>query len=96
MYDTMTNLSRVQVRGQVTIPSDLRKKYGLQEGDFVSFVPTEKGILITPQEVVAMDALDKIGEILQANGISLDEVIKKGREIRGDLLKEKYDFEDNL
>ena len=39
------------------------KKLGLEKGDLVAFVETEQGVLITPQEVVATAALDKIGAL---------------------------------
>ena len=95
MYDDMTSLSRVQIKGQITIPSELRKKYGLKEGALVSFVATDKGILITPQEVIAMDVLDKIGHVLKEKGVSLDEVIESGRYIRGVLTEEKYNLKSD-
>lgn len=76
-------LGIVQKRGQVTIPVDLRRKLGLEEGDVVAFVETEQGILISPREVLAMDAVERIGEALQKQGITLEELIETGREARG-------------
>ena len=83
-------LSVVQEKGQVTIPTEMRKRYGLNKGARVSFVETEKGILISPQEVVALDALDQIGEILKANGLTLEDMMERGREIRGAIVEKKY------
>jgi hypothetical protein len=40
------------------------------EGDVVSVTQTDAGILITPQEVLAMQALDQIGEALRAKGLT--------------------------
>ena len=80
----------VQKRGQVTIPVDLRRKLGMEEGDVVAFIETEDGILISPREVLAMDALDRIGQALQKQGISLDELIETGRESRARMVKEDY------
>lgn len=87
-------LSVVQAKGQVTIPAKIRKKLGLRKGDLVAFVETEQGALITPQEVIAMGALDRIGEALKERGISLAELIESGRKIRGQLLREEYGIED--
>ena len=42
------------------------------------------------QEVIAMNALDRIGEALKARGITLEQMIESGREIRGQLVEEKY------
>lgn len=83
-------MSKVQEKGQVTIPVEIRDKLGLKKGDFVAFVETEQGVLISPQEVVAMKALDRIGDALKERGISLEELTESGREIRGELLEEEY------
>ena len=90
-------LGRVQQRGQVTIPIDLRRKLGIEEGGLVAFIETENGILISPQEVLAMDALDRVGKILNERGISLDELIESGGEIRREMVQEDYGLgaEDN-
>jgi AbrB family looped-hinge helix DNA binding protein len=69
-------LSRVQKKGQVTIPIEIRDRLGIQEGDLVAFVETEQGVLITRQ------------------GIDLDDLIESGRQIRGDLIKERYGLSD--
>lgn len=99
MYGSMTQgvntvpepkLSKVQEKGQVTIPAEIRDKLGLKKGDLVAFVETEQGVLISPQELVAQQALDRIGEVLKEKGITLDELMESGREIRGDLVKEQY------
>jgi AbrB family looped-hinge helix DNA binding protein len=39
--------SRVQKKGQVTIPLELRTKLGIEEGDMVTFTETSDGILIS-------------------------------------------------
>jgi AbrB family looped-hinge helix DNA binding protein len=81
---------RVQEKGQVTLPAKLRRKLGLKKGDLVAVTETEEGVLVTPQEVIAMKALDKLGAMLKEKGITLEELIESGREIRGQLLEEKY------
>ncbi len=83
-------LTRMQEKGQVTLPAEIRRKLGLKKGDVVAVSETPEGILITPQEVVATKALEEIGEALKAKGLSLDEVIERGRTIRGDLIQKQY------
>jgi AbrB family looped-hinge helix DNA binding protein len=95
MYGSMTTsgnpkLTVVQEKGQVTIPSEIREKLGLKKGDFVAFVETEQGVLITPREVVATEALEKIAALLKEKGITLEELIVSGRELRGKLIEEDY------
>ncbi len=82
---------RVQERGQVTIPKEIREKLGLEKGDLVTFLETEEGVVIKPAEIVMSSALDEIGKALRERGMSIEDLMKRGREIRGDLIEEEYD-----
>lgn len=84
------NLVRVQEKGQITLPTELRRRLGLKKGDLVEVVETAQGLLITPQEVLAARALDEIGAALRERGVTLEELIESGREIRTELIKEEY------
>lgn len=84
----------VQEKGQVTIPANIRKKLGLKKGDLVAFKETDNGVLISKREAIAMEALDKIGKALKEKGITLEELMESGREIRGEILKEEYGLKD--
>ena len=44
-------LVRMQEKGQVTIPQEIRKKLGLKRGDLVAVMETPDGVFITPQQV---------------------------------------------
>ena len=83
-------LVRIQEKGQVTIPTEIRKKLGLKRGDLVAVMETPEGVFITPQQVVATKAFDSIGDILKEQGVSLEKLIAQGRDIRSDLLEEAY------
>ncbi len=83
---------RVQERGQVTIPKDIREKLDLKKGDLVTFIETEQGVIIRPAEIVMASALDEIGRALKERGISLEEMMARGREIRGELLEADHDL----
>jgi antitoxin PrlF len=83
-------LVRIQEKGQVTIPTEIRKKLGLKRGDLVAVVETPEGVFITPQQVVAKMAVDRIGDILKEQGLSLAELTAAGRDIRTDLLQDAY------
>jgi AbrB family looped-hinge helix DNA binding protein len=88
------NLTRIQEKGQVTLPAAVRRRLGLKKGDLVAVTETPDGILITPQEVVATKALAEIGAALQEQGLSLEEMIERGRTIRGQLLDEHHGIPD--
>ena len=49
---TTVKVSRIQKRGQVTIPVEIRQRLHLEEGDLVAFIETKEGIILSPQEVV--------------------------------------------
>jgi AbrB family looped-hinge helix DNA binding protein len=88
-----STLVRVQEKGQVTLPARIRKQLGIQKGDLVSVTETSDGVLITPQKVIALRALDEIGRALREQGVTLEEWIESGREERDELLKELYDID---
>jgi AbrB family looped-hinge helix DNA binding protein len=84
----------LQENGQVTLPAEWREKYGLKKGDVISFEETEKGLLISPRQVLAMKLLDEIGEALEEKGVALEDLIERGREIRGEITGERYGLAD--
>ena len=48
---------RIQEKGQVTIPRQIRKKLNLKRGDLVVFVETEAGVIVKHASVIATDEL---------------------------------------
>jgi len=70
---TALKVSRVQKKGQVTIPLEIREKLGVQEGDFVAFVVTSEGILISPQQVVPAKTLDDVESRREDQGFKFEE-----------------------
>jgi AbrB family looped-hinge helix DNA binding protein len=90
-----TQVVKVQEKGQVTIPSEIRQRLGLKKGDLVTFVITEAGVVIKPAEVIVTEALDEINQALKAEGISLKKLMVKGRELREEMIKKEYGLPDN-
>jgi len=89
-----TRLSLVQEKGQITLPAAVRRRLGLKKGDYVAFIDTEQGVLVAPQEIVAVAALDRIGEALRETGVTLDDLIASGRDIRGKVIWEQNGLTD--
>jgi AbrB family looped-hinge helix DNA binding protein len=83
----------IQENGQVTLPKELRREYGLRKGDTVVFERTDEGWIIRKDEPDPMKLLDELGEVLAARGITLDELIASGRGIRGEIVREQYGME---
>lgn len=86
-------LVRVQEKGQVTLPAAFRRRLGLKKGDLVALTETADGVLITPQTVIAAQALDRIGEMLREQGLTLESLIDSGREERAQVLQDHYDID---
>lgn len=54
----MTMMSvRVQAKGQVTIPKEIREKLNVQPGDLVVFVETDEGVMVKPAAVMTNEHL---------------------------------------
>ncbi len=53
-------------------------------------VPRIASFIKSSQEALALQTLDRIGHALKSRGLSLEELIESGREIRGQMIKEKY------
>lgn len=87
-------LVRIQEKGQVTLPSEVRRRLGLKKGDLVAVIETPDGVLITPQEVLASKTLDRIGDALREKGLSLDDLIESGREERAEMVSEACGIRD--
>ncbi len=84
----------IQENGQVTLPKELRREYGLHKGDTVIFERTDEGWVVRREEPDPMKLLDELGTILAARGITLDALIAAGRDIRGQIVREQYGVED--
>ncbi len=55
----MTIGVRVQEKGQITIPTKIRRKLNLRKGDLVIFTETSEGVLIKPAEMLSQTELRK-------------------------------------
>jgi AbrB family looped-hinge helix DNA binding protein len=86
--------ARIQAKGQVTIPTKIRKKLNLRKGDLVSFVETDNGVLIKPAQVIMKEALQEIGDALKAEGITLEQMMERSHKIREKLVEEMYGLKD--
>ncbi len=74
---------RISERGQITIPKDLRERFGMHHNVEVEATPAEGGVLIR-KRVAGQHPVDRVVGILGKNalgkGVSVDDYIE---EIRG-------------
>jgi len=84
----------IQEGGYVELPKELRRDYRLRVGDAVVFERTDDGWLIRPDAYDPMRPLNELGELLTAQGITLDDLIASGPELRGEIVHERYGARD--
>lgn len=72
----MTYVLDIRARRQVTIPGDLLKTWGLEEGDGLVLEIKDGQARITPKKQSAKALLEEIGSAFKASGISESELQK--------------------
>jgi len=74
--------SKVLQKGKVTIPADIRRKLGINEGDFVTFEIVNNKIVILPPNTVPnpTELLDGLAKGVKVKGTVKQELIKASAE----------------
>ena len=52
-------LTTVTSKGQITIPSQLREQFGLEQGSKLMVVPTDHGLMLKKLELPSIEAFQK-------------------------------------
>jgi len=91
---TLQNTYSLQRNGQVTLPMDFRRKYGLDEGDPIVFLEVPEGLLISKKQSLSLKLLDQMREKLEAQGITLEDLLQDSKKIKKQMAKEKYGLND--
>jgi bifunctional DNA-binding transcriptional regulator/antitoxin component of YhaV-PrlF toxin-antitoxin module len=87
----MTNTIQIRKKGSITLPVDLRSKYGLDEGDVFTLIDLGDGsFLLTPRISQVNHLGDRVATILEDEGVSLDELLTTLDEERQRYYQERY------
>ena len=90
-------LVRVQERGQITLPVEIRRKWGLKPGDLVAVEETSTGAAVVPQKAIPAAELAELEEVFRNSGITMDEWVESAREERAQILRELHGIDlENL
>jgi len=76
--------------GTLVLPKEAAQTLGSFSAEDVLLFKTEQGILVTTREMLLDWALDGIGVAMRESGETLEELIESGREIREELIAERY------
>ncbi|MDO9536897.1 MAG: AbrB/MazE/SpoVT family DNA-binding domain-containing protein [Thermoplasmata archaeon] len=76
--------SKVTSKGQVTIPADIRKNLGLEDGTNVVFLELEDGVLIKSEKNIreALEPFDKRRKALKLTKKDLEREVREERKKR--------------
>jgi AbrB family looped-hinge helix DNA binding protein len=78
-------------RGRVTIPAAVREEFGLEEGALLILTTEKDRLVLYPSGEEYVEALlDQVGHALRERGMSLEELLEDGEEIREEVFKERY------
>jgi bifunctional DNA-binding transcriptional regulator/antitoxin component of YhaV-PrlF toxin-antitoxin module len=67
---------RVGKKGNLTLPINLRNKYGVEEGDIYTLIDMGDGAFLLTPRISQVNRLgDRIAQILSDEGVSLDDLL---------------------
>ena len=81
---------QVRQRGTVTLPADLREKYGIQPGDTFRLVDLDGIFVLTPMVTMVPELAREIERARREAGLSVEELIATLREQREAYYRENY------
>lgn len=71
-----TNTIQLRKKGNFTLPMDFRTKYGVHEGDIFTLIDLgDRSFLLFPRISQVNRLVDRVAEILNEEGVSLDDLL---------------------
>lgn len=82
---------QIRSKGTVTLPVELRRKYGLDEGDVITLIDLGDGSFLLTPIVTQVDRLgDRVARAMAEAGVSEDELLAALDEERERYYQERY------
>jgi AbrB family looped-hinge helix DNA binding protein len=75
---------------QVTLPSQLTEAIGVEPGDILEAQIRDGEIVLRPSRKAALDALKELQRAIRESGVTLEELIEGGKQVRKELFREYY------
>ena len=87
-------MNTIRKDGKFTIPAEFRKKYGMDEGKFVTLIDMGNGSFILSSKVGKVDRLaNNIARQFKEDNVTLEDMLETLDEERERLYKEHYSNE---
>jgi bifunctional DNA-binding transcriptional regulator/antitoxin component of YhaV-PrlF toxin-antitoxin module len=87
----MDSTIQIRKRGVLTLPSELREKYTIREGDTYRLVDMDGIFVLTPMVPMVPELAREIERIRQESGLNLEELLVGLKEEREQYFQEKYE-----
>jgi AbrB family looped-hinge helix DNA binding protein len=89
----MLDVARISVKGQVTIPVEIRKRLGLKHGDKVVFMEKDENIILLNSNRLAFEGFQRemAGEAERVGLESEQDVVDLVKQVRGKIWEGKYE-----
>jgi len=84
---------QVRQRGTLTLPAELREKYGIRPGDTFRLVDLDGIFVLTPMVPMVPELAREIEKAREETGFSVGELLQSLREEREKYYEEKYGAE---
>jgi AbrB family looped-hinge helix DNA binding protein len=82
---------QIRSKGIVTLPIELRRKYGLGEGDIITLIDLGDGSFLLTPIVTLVDRLgDRVAQTIAEEGVSVEEILTALDEERERYYQERY------
>ncbi|MFQ6058047.1 MAG: AbrB/MazE/SpoVT family DNA-binding domain-containing protein [Anaerolineae bacterium] len=81
---------QVRQRGNLTLPAELRSKYGIRPGDTFRLIDLDGIFVLTPMVPMVPELAREIERARLEAGLTVDELLKGLREQRERYYQEKY------
>ncbi len=85
-----TRVVEVREDRTLVLPKEVAEALGEFSSEDILLLKTEQGILVTTRKALMNWALDGIGDALRESGVTLDELMESGAEIRQVIYDERY------
>ncbi len=78
------NSARIGKRGTIVVPAELRRRFGLAEGSYVTAEPRDEGILLRPAILVPIEKYtpERKAEFLLTNATNRADYNRARREVK--------------
>ncbi len=87
-FATVPRPTRVRIRGQITIPREIREEMNLDEQSTVNIFRVGKALLMTPKRLQRSSLAKKVEREMKRGGLSLEDLLADLRSQRKRYLEE--------